>query len=106
MGKKKKQNEVSSKRVYVSVGNRLSLETARAVILKCSDVKGGSYIPEPIRLADLTGRAIERAWQQLHTSSSADLVRQFVFNVCNLLDDKQRRTLHGIIEGREDSEAL
>jgi len=103
--KKKKQSEVSSRRVYISVGHRVSLSTARDVVLQCSDVAGGSYIPEPIRLADLTGRAIERAWQQLH-ASSAPPIRQLVLDICNLLDDKQRRTLHGILEGRDPLETL
>merc|ERR1712046_418897 len=56
-------------------------------------------------IADLTGRAIERAWQQLHTDS-VPIVRQLVFDVCNLLDEKQRRTLHGILEERSGSEIL
>jgi len=103
--KKKKQAETSKKRVYVSVGNRVSLMTAKDVVIKCSDISGGSYIPEPIRLADLTGRSIERAWQQLHTSSSP-VVRQLVFDVCNLLDEKQRRTLHGMLEDRFSDELL
>jgi len=102
---KKKQSETSKKRVYISVGHRISLMTARDIVLKCSDIAGGSYIPEPIRLADLTGRSIERAWQQLHLSSSLG-IRDLVFDVCNLLDEKQRRTLYGILEDRDGSESL
>lgn len=103
--KKKQPKEVSARRVYVSVGHRVSLSTARDVVLRCSDVAGGSYIPEPIRLADLTGRAVERAWQQL-SGSSAPATRQLVFDVCNLLDEKQRRTLHDMLRERPPSEKL
>lgn len=102
---KKKQSEVSKRRVFVSVGHRISLLSARDVILRCSDVAGGSYIPEPIRIADLTGRAIERAWQQLHNSSTPS-TRQLVFDVHNLLDEKQRRTMLGILEESDAAQTL
>lgn len=103
-GKKSWSHSSSGKRVYISVGHRVSLDTAREVVLKCSEA-GAAYIPEPIRLADLTGRAIERAWKDLYEPSS-ETTRQLVFDVSNLLDDKQRRTLHGILEGRDAAEKL
>ena len=85
----KAAKDASSKRVYVSVGNRLSLASTKDVILKCCDV-GGSYLPEPIRLADLTGRAIERTWKHIHSGQEA---RQMTMDVSNLLDNKSRKTL-------------
>ena len=87
----------SMRRLYVSVGHRFSHTTARNVVLKCCNMDGGSYIPEPIRLADLTGRAIERAWKQIHTTSRPK-TRQVIMDVSNLLDDKQRKTLLGILD--------
>ncbi|CAJ1363923.1 unnamed protein product [Effrenium voratum] len=89
------KGDSSSRRVYVSVGHRCSLETAKEIILKCCDVVGGSYIPQPIRLADLTGRAIERAWTQMLPSMQA---RRMVMDVSNLLDNKQRKTVLSMIE--------
>jgi len=86
----------SSRRVYVSAGHRFSQDTARNVVLKCN-VDGGSYMPEPIRLADLTGRAIERAWKQIHATSKPH-ARQVIMDVSNLLDDKQRKTLLAILD--------
>eukprot|EP00438_Fugacium_kawagutii_P006715 Skav219127 [mRNA] locus=scaffold1574:530045:531184:+ [translate_table: standard] len=81
--------DASSKRIYLSVGHRFSLESAKEVILKCCDV-GGSYLPEPIRLADLTGRAIERIWTQMHSGPET---RQIAMDISNLLDNKSRKTL-------------
>jgi len=82
---KKKDKDVSMRRVYVSIGNRVSMDAAKGIVLKCCDVAGGSYIPEPIRMADLTGRAIERAWEQLHKSSDA-MVRQWslMWEICSM----------------------
>ena len=97
--------DTSMRRVYVSAGHRLSQETAKDVVLKCCNVEGGSYIPEPIRLADLTGRAIERAWKQIHTTSRPE-ARHMIMDVSNLLDCKQRKTLLSILDeiGPEPSE--
>jgi len=100
-----RKKEASTRRVYVSVGHRVSLETSKQIILKCCDVAGGSYIPEPIRMADLTGRAIERAWKHLQTSSPAG-TRRLIMDVCNLLDDRQRKTLLGVLEERAASEMM
>ncbi|CAE7202271.1 Endov [Symbiodinium sp. CCMP2456] len=86
----------SSRRLYVSAGHRFSQDTARNVVLTCN-VEGGSYVPEPIRLADLTGRAIERAWKQIHSTSKPQ-ARQMIMDVSNLLDDKQRKTLVAILD--------
>lgn len=94
-----KKEDASSRRIYVSIGHRFSLDTAKQVILKCCDV-GGSYIPEPIRLADLTGRAIERAWKQMQSTTDLDVprLRQMAMDISNLLDNKQRKTLSGMLE--------
>jgi len=102
---KKQQKDISKRRVYVSVGHRVSLDTAKSVVMKCCDVSGGSYVPEPIRMADLTGRSIERAWREVHASASPD-ARQMIIDVCNLLDSKQRRTLLGTLEERNPSERM
>ena len=48
----------------LEVGHRFSLSSAVALVLRCCRCQ----LPEPIRLADLTGRAIERAAQ--HTGGS------------------------------------
>ena len=95
--KPKGNQDASMRRLYVSIGHRFSQSTARDVVLKCCNVEGGSYIPEPIRLADLTGRAIERAWKQIHTTSKP-AARQMIMDVSNLLDDKQRKTILSILD--------
>jgi len=102
---KKQQKDISKKRVYISVGHRMSLDAAKSVVMRCCDVSGGSYIPEPIRIADLTGRAIERAWSDVQAAASPD-TRQMIIDVCNLLDSKQRRTLLGTLEERNPSERM
>ena len=101
-GKKEDASTSSSKRIYLSVGHRISLETAKKVVLRCCDV-GGSYIPEPVRLADLTGRAIERAWKEMQRhdgweASKSESLRQMVMDISNLLDNKQRKNLSGMFE--------
>lgn len=88
------KQDSSSKRIYVSVGNRISLQSMKDVILKCCDV-GGSYIPEPVRLADLTGRAIERAWKQMRPCPEA---RRMAMDISNLLENKARKTLLDMLQ--------
>ena len=91
--------DTSSKRIYVSIGNRFCLESTKDVILKCCDV-GGSYLPEPVRLADLTGRAIERTCKQMHHMQmrSGPEVRQVAMDISNLLSNKSRKTLVDMLE--------
>ncbi len=47
-----KTTEKASKPVFVSVGHRISLRTARDVVLKCSEFR----VPEPTRQADIRSR--------------------------------------------------
>ena len=48
--------------VYVSIGHRMSLETASPLVCSCCITK----IPEPVRQADLRSRAAVRVWEQEH----------------------------------------
>ena len=91
------KQDSSSKRIYVSVGNRISLQSMKDVILKCCDVEG-SYIPEPVRLADLTGRAIERAWKQMRPCPEA---RRMAMDISNLLENKGPEDAVGHAPGGE-----
>ncbi|XP_065181116.1 endonuclease V-like [Sycon ciliatum] len=49
-------NSDSGKPVYISVGHRISLDTAVAVVEACSKHR----VPEPVRLADLDSRSVVR----------------------------------------------
>lgn len=89
--------DTSSKRIYVSIGNGFCLESTKDVILKCCDV-GGSYLPEPVRLADLTGRAIERTCKQIHQMQPGPEARQIAIDISNLLSNKSRKTLLDMLE--------
>ena len=48
--------KASTKPVYVSEGHRISLESARSIVVRCSKYR----VPEPVRLADLGSREVLR----------------------------------------------
>ncbi|CAG0881828.1 unnamed protein product [Cyprideis torosa] len=54
-----KTSRDSFRPVYVSIGHRISIDTAAQLVLRCCKTR----IPEPIRFADATSREVLRRWK-------------------------------------------
>ena len=58
------------KPIFVSVGHRISLETAIDIVLRCCHYR----VPEPIRQADLRSREIIREWKHCQDPSQFQML--------------------------------